>query len=53
MYFIGANIITNETILTQYSTKQGINVFVKKVEAEVGKELKQFHDCIVFEPKKP
>ena len=33
------NIITNETILTQYSIKQGLKVFGKKVEAAVQKEL--------------
>ena len=38
------NIITNNTILTQYSTKQGIKVFGKKGEAAVPKELQQFHD---------
>ena len=31
------NIITKETILTQYSMKQGIKVFVQKGEAEVRK----------------
>ena len=29
------NIITNETILTQYNIKQVLKVFVKKVEAAV------------------
>ena len=38
------NIISNNTILTQYSIKQELKVFGKKVEAEVRKELKQFHD---------
>ena len=38
------NIITNETILTQYSIKQGLKVFGKKSEAAVQKELHQFHD---------
>ena len=31
------NIVTNETILTQYSIKWGIEVFGKKGEAEVRK----------------
>ena len=31
------NIITNETILTQYSIKQGLKVFGKKGEDEVRK----------------
>ena len=31
------NIITNETILTQYSIEQGLKVFGKKGEAEVRK----------------
>ena len=31
------NIITNETILTQYSIKQGLKVFGKKGEAAVQK----------------
>ena len=31
------NIITNETILTQYSIKQLIQIFGKKVEASVQK----------------
>ena len=47
------NIITNETILTQYSIKKGLKVFVKKGEAAVQKELQQFHDRRVVEPKKP
>ena len=47
------NIITNETILTQYSIKQGVKVFGKKVEAAVQKELQQFHGDRVVEPKKP
>ena len=47
------NIITNETILTQYSINQGLKVFGKKGKAEVRKELQQFHDHRVFEPKKP
>ena len=38
------NIITNETILTQYRIKKGLKVFQNKGEAEVRKELKQFHD---------
>ena len=47
------NIITNETILTQYSIKQVLKVFGKKCKAEVRKELQQFHDRRVVEPKKP
>ena len=47
------NIITKETILNQYSIKQGLKVFGKKGEATVQKELQQFHDCRVVEPKKP
>ena len=47
------NIITNETILTQYIIKQGLKVFGKKGKAEVQKELQQFHDRRVVEPKKP
>ena len=31
------NIVTNETILTQYSIKQGLKGFVNKGEAEVRK----------------
>ena len=31
------NIITNETILKQYSIKQGLKIFFKKGEATVGK----------------
>ena len=38
------SIITNETILNQYSIKQGLKVFEKKGEAEVRKEVQQFHD---------
>ena len=33
------NIITNETILAQYSIKQGLEVFGKKGEAVVRKEI--------------
>ena len=47
------NIITNETILTQYRIKQGLKVFVKKGEAAVQKELHHFFDLRVVEPKKP
>ena len=47
------NIITNETILTQYSINQGLKVFGKKGEAELRKGLHQFHDRSVVEPKKP
>ena len=47
------NIITNETILTQYSINRGLNVFGNKVEAAVQKELQQFHYCRVVEPNKP
>ena len=47
------NIVTNETILTQYITKQGLKVFGKKGEAAVKKELQQFHDLRVVAPKKP
>ena len=47
------NIIANETIRNQYSIKQGLKVFGKKVEAAVRKELQQFCDCRVVEPKKP
>ena len=44
------NIITNETILTQYIIKQGLKVFGKKGEAEVQKELHHFHDRRVVKP---
>ena len=47
------NIINNKTILTQYSIKQGLNVFGKKGGAAVQKELQQFHDHRVVEPNKP
>ena len=47
------NIIINETILTQYRIKQGLEVFGKKGEAAVRKELEQFHDCRVVKSKKP
>ena len=47
------NIIPNETILTQYSIKQGLKVFGKKGEAEVRKEPQQFHDLRVVKLKKP
>ena len=46
------NIIKNETILTQYSTKQALKVW-KKSEASVRKYLQQFHNCRVFNPKNP
>ena len=47
------NIITKETILNQYSIKQGLKVFGNKGEATVQKELHNFHDCRIVEPKKP
>ena len=47
------NIITNETILTQYIIEQGLKVFGKKGKAAVRKELQQFCDRRVVEPKKP
>ena len=46
-------IVTNETILVQYSIKQGLKVFVKKGEAAVQKELQKFHDHRVVKPNKP
>ena len=46
------NIIANETILTQYSIKQVIKVFGKKVKAVLWKELHQFHDHRVVGHKK-
>ena len=47
------NIINNKTILTQYRIKQGLKVFGNKGEAAVRKELHQFCDHRVVEPKKP
>ena len=47
------NIITNDTILMKYVTKQVFKVFRNKGEAEVRKELHQFHDRRVVESKKP
>ena len=47
------NIITNETILTQYIIKQGLKVFGNKGEAAVRKELQKFHDRRFVEPNKP
>ena len=47
------NIITNETILTQYRINQGLKVFGNIGEAEVRKGLQQLHDRRVFELKKP
>ena len=47
------NIITNETILTQYSIKQGLNMFGEKGEVEVQKEFHQFHGHRVVDPNNP
>ena len=47
------NIITHENILTQYSIKQGLQIFWKKGKAAVQKYPQKFHNRIVFEPKKP
>ena len=47
-----ANIITNKTILTQYSIKQGLKVFGKKGEATVRNKPQKFHDHRVVEPNK-
>ena len=47
------NIILNETILTQCSINQGIQILVQKGEAAVRKWLQSFHDHRFFEPKKP
>ena len=47
------NIVTNETILTQYSINQGLKVFFNKSKAIGQKELHQFHDHGVVESKKP
>ena len=47
------NIITKNTILTQYSIKQGFKVFGDKCESEVRKELQQFQDHRFVEPTKP
>ena len=42
------NIIANKTILTQYIIKKGLKFFRNKGEAEVRKELQQFHYCMVL-----
>ena len=47
------NIITNETILNQYSIKQKLNSFDRKIKDEVQKEFQQIHDNGVVEPKNP
>ena len=47
------NIITNKTILNQYSIKKGLKVFGNKGEAAVRKELQYFHYHRVVKPKKP
>ena len=47
------NIITNYTILIQYSIKKRLKCFGKKIEAEVQKQLQQFHDCRFVDPNKP
>ena len=47
------NILTNETILTQYIIKQGLKVFGNKFEAAVQNYLQQFRDCRLVEPNKP
>ena len=47
------NIVTKDTVLTQYRINQGLKVFGIKVKAAVQTELQQFHDRRVVEPKKP
>ena len=47
------NIIKNETILNQYSIKQGLQIFWQKGEVAVQKELQQFHDSRFVNPNKP
>ena len=50
-YFVKPNppteTITNETILAQYSIKQGLKVFGYKSQASVRKELQKFYYCRV------
>ena len=47
------NIITNKTILMQYKSKQGVNVFGNNGKAALQKELHQFHNHRVVKPEKP
>ena len=47
------NILKNETILTQYIIKHGIQLFQQKGKSAVRKELQQFHNHRVVESKKP
>ena len=46
------NIITNYTILTQYSIKQVLQVFGKKLRLQRENNLQYFHDRIVVDPNK-
>ena len=46
------NILTNKTILKKYSINKGLKVYGKKGKAAVRKQLQQFHDHRVDEPKK-
>ena len=47
------NSITNETIMTQYSIKQGLKVFVKNGKAALKKYLQKFHDRSIVGTKNP
>ena len=47
------NTTTNYTILTQYSIKQVLQVFEKKLRLQCENNLQYFHDRIVVDPKKP
>ena len=47
------NITTNETIMTQYSIKQGLKGFGKKRRSCIKKDFHHFHDRRVVDPKKP
>ena len=47
------NIITNYSILTQYSIKQGLKGFRQKGESLVQKNLQQSHESRFVEPNNP
>ena len=46
-------IIKNETILNQYSIKQGLKVFEKKARLQYKNNCSRFHDRRVVDPNKP
>eukprot|EP00957_Ditylum_brightwellii_P029565 2233706-Ditylum_brightwellii.AAC.2 len=51
-YLLQNNLI-NHTVITQYHVLKGLKVFCKQGTNAILSELKQFHERMVMDPKKP